>query len=134
MSAREHPVDHWHRLVHTHDASGLAALLDADVVFHSPVVHTPQRGKALTQWYLTAAFEVFFSGDFSYVREIRGECDCVLEFETIIDGILVNGVDLMRWNDEGRIIDFKVMIRPLKAIQLIHERMAAVLATKQPSR
>ena len=122
-----HPLDIWHRLIRTQDASGLPALLAEDAVFHSPVVHTPQRGRALAAAYLGAAFQVFFNPSFRYVREIVGATDAMLEFETVIDGIAVNGVDLMRWNEAGQIVDFKVMIRPLKAINLIHQRMAAML-------
>ena len=121
------PLDTWHRLVRTQDPSGLPALLAEDAVFHSPVVHTPQRGRALATAYLGAAFQVFFNPSFRYVREIVGPTDAMLEFETEIDGIGVNGVDLIRWNEAGQIVDFKVMIRPLKAINLIHQRMAAML-------
>ena len=123
----DHPVTTWHRLVRSHDPSGLNDLLAEDAVFHSPVVHTPQRGRALTAAYLGAAFQVFFNDTFRYVREIVGASDAVLEFETEIDGIVVNGVDLIKWNAAGKITDFKVMIRPLKAINLIHQRMAAML-------
>jgi hypothetical protein len=122
-----HPLDTWHRLVRTQDPSGLPALLAEDAIFHSPVVHTPQRGRALATAYLGAAFQVFFNPSFRYVREIVGPTDAMLEFETEIDGIGVNGVDLIRWNEAGQIVDFKVMIRPLKAINLIHQRMAAML-------
>lgn len=117
----------WHRLVRSRDSAGLHELLADDAVFHSPVVHSPQRGRALTHAYLSAAFQVFFNDSFRYVRELVQGQDAVLEFEVEIDGIRVNGVDMMRWNDDGRIVDFKVMIRPLKAIQLIHQRMAAML-------
>jgi len=127
----QHPIEAWHALVRSHDPRGLDALLAEDAVFISPVVHTPQRGKALTQAYLSAAFQVFFNPSFRYVREIQGPTDAMLEFETEIDGVLVNGVDIVKWNEEGKIIEFKVMVRPLKAIQLIHERMAALLAAKQ---
>lgn len=123
----EHPIHVWHRLVRERDAPGLDALLDDDVVFMSPVVHTPQRGKPITALYLSAAFQVFFNPTFRYVREIIGESDAMLEFETEIDGILVNGVDIIKWNEAGRIVEFKVMVRPLKGIQLIHQRMAAML-------
>lgn len=125
-----HPpaLETWHRLVRTNDPSGLPGLIADDAVFHSPVVHTPQQGKGLTVMYLTAAFQVFFNPTFRYVREIVGEHDAVLEFQTEIDGIAVNGVDLIRWNDAGRIVDFKVMIRPLKGINVIHQKMAAMLA------
>jgi len=61
---------------------------------------------------------------------VAGPHDAVLEFQVEIDGVAVNGVDMIRWNDEGRIVDFKVMIRPLKAINLIHQRMAAMLQAR----
>jgi hypothetical protein len=121
------PVACWLRIEHDRDASGLADLLAEDVVFHSPVVHTPQRGKAVTTLYLTAALQVFGNPSFCYVREVRGERDAVLEFDLEIDGIRVNGVDLLRWDDAGRVIDFKVMLRPLKAVHLIQQKMAALL-------
>ena len=117
----------WHALVKARDAKGLDALLADDVVFHSPVVHSPQVGKLTTTQYLGAAFHVFFNETFRYVRELSGPRDAVLEFDVVIDGITVNGVDMIRWNDQGRIVDFKVMIRPLKAINLIHQKMAAML-------
>jgi hypothetical protein len=123
-----HPVELWHEIVEARDPSGLDELLDAEAVFLSPVVHTPQRGKALTRAYLAAAIHVFGNPSFRYVREIVGPTDAMLEFETTIDGILINGVDLLRWNESNRIVEFKVLIRPLKAIQLIHERMATMLA------
>jgi hypothetical protein len=127
-----HPVERWHQIVESQDPSGLDELLHAEAVFLSPVVHAPQRGRALTRAYLAAALRVFFNPSFRYVREIVGPNDAMLEFETTIDGILVNGVDILRWNASNEIVEFKVMIRPLKAIQLIHERMAAMLASRQP--
>jgi len=84
-------------------------------------------GKAITKKYLAAAFQVFFNGSFRYVREIVGERDAVLEFQVELDGVSVNGVDLITWNDAGRITEFKVMLRPLKAVNLIHQKMAAML-------
>lgn len=122
-----HPVAAWHRIVEARDLEGLKALLDADAVFISPVVHTPQRGRKLAYAYLAAAFQVFFNPHFRYVREIVGGSDAMLEFETEIDGIHVNGVDIIKWNGAGRIVEFKVMLRPLKAIQVVHQRMAAML-------
>lgn len=117
----------WHDVVRTRDARGLSELLDDQVVFYSPVVHTPQTGKAITTKYLMAALHVFLNGSFRYVREVVGDHDAVLEFETEIDGIIVNGVDMLRWNDNGKITEFKVMIRPLKAINLIHQKMGELL-------
>ena len=118
----------WHRLVRERDAAGLQELLAEDAVFHSPVVHTPQRGRALAATYLGAALDIFCAPGFRYVREIVGASDAMLEFETEIDGVQVNGVDIIRWNEAGRIVEFKVMIRPLKAINAVHARMAALLA------
>jgi len=126
-----HPIDVWHALVRSRDPSGLGALIAEDAVFISPVVHTPQRGKVLTMAYLAAAFRVFVNPTFHYVREIRGSSDAMLEFETEIDGVLVNGVDIIKWNEQGKIVEFKVMIRPLRAINLIHARMAAMLEASQ---
>jgi hypothetical protein len=127
----EHPLETWHRLVRTQDPSGLDSLLGEDAVFYSPVVHTPQCGKALAAAYLSAAFTVFFNPTFRYVREIVGTSDAMLEFETEIDGTLVNGVDLIKWDGTGQIVEFKVMLRPLKAINLVQQRMAAMLQSKQ---
>jgi hypothetical protein len=121
------PLAAWHRLVRDRNVQGLDALLADGVVFHSPVVHTPQAGKAVTTQYLTAAFHVFFNETFRYVREVAGARDAVLEFQVEIDGIQVNGVDMIAWDEAGRIVDFKVMLRPLKAINLIHQKMAAML-------
>ena len=126
-----HALDTWHHLVRTQDPSSLNALLADDVVFYSPVVHTPQRGKKVTAMYLGAAFQVFFNPSFRYVREIVGESDAMLEFETEVDGVLVNGVDLIKWNSAGQIVEFKVMVRPLKAMNVIHQRMAAMLQSGQ---
>jgi hypothetical protein len=131
MTAAPSALATWHRLVRTQDPAGLDELLAEDAVFVSPVVHTPQRGRPIAAAYLRAAFHVFFNPTFRYVREIVGPNDAMLAFETTIDGIVVNGVDILRWNDAGRIVEFKVMVRPLKAIQLIHARMAAMLQAGQ---
>jgi hypothetical protein len=122
-------IQTWHELVRAQDPSGLDSLLADDVVFISPVVHTPQVGKTMAKAYLGAAFKVFFNPTFRYVREIVGPSDAMLEFETTIDGVLVNGVDIIKWNQDNRIIEFKVMVRPLKGMNVIHERMAAMLAS-----
>jgi ketosteroid isomerase-like protein len=121
------PIEKWHRLVEKRDAQGLDALLADEAVFYSPVVHTPQVGKAITKKYLAAAFQVFFNETFRYVRELQAERDAVLEFEVMLDGISVNGVDMIKWNDAGKITEFKVMLRPLKAVNLIHQKMAEML-------
>lgn len=121
----------WHQLVESRNSSGLDALLSEDVIFHSPVVHTAQVGKAITKQYLAAAFRVFFNESFRYTREVVGDHDAILEFQVEIEGISVNGVDMIKWNPAGQIVDFKVMIRPLKAINLIHQKMAAMLEAKK---
>ena len=110
------------------DPAALPALIAEDAVFHSPVVHTPQRGRALTVGYLQAALPVFLNDSFRYVREFSGPHDAVLEFQVEIDGIVVNGVDMLRWNDAGQSVDFKIMLRPLKAVDLIRRRMAEMLS------
>ncbi len=125
----ESVIERWHKVAASQDTHGLSLLLAEEAVFYSPVVHSPQRGKKLTFGYLSAAFHVFFNPTFHYVREIVGPADAMLEFETQIDGIVVNGVDIIRWNQEGQITEFKVMIRPLKAINVIHQRMAAMLGS-----
>jgi len=132
MSLGSQVIAHWHRLLAARDAAGLAELLADDAVFHSPVVHLPQRGKALTQLYLAGAMQVLGGPGFRYLREVVGESDAMLEFEVEIDGILVNGVDLIHWNEAGRIDDFKVMIRPLKAINLVHQKMGELLQEMKP--
>ena len=124
-------LESWHHLVRTNDASGLRELVAEDAVFHSPVVHAPQHGRKLTVMYLSAAFQVFFNPTFRYVREIVGPHDAMLEFETEIDGVLVNGVDIITWNDAGKITAFKVMLRPLKGINVIHQKMGELLAAAQ---
>jgi hypothetical protein len=121
----------WHEIVKSRDLEALSALLAENAIFISPVVHTPQVGKAITHQYLSAAFHVFFNESFEYVREITGPSDAVLEFQVTVDGISVNGVDMLKWDDEGKITEFKVMIRPLKAINLIHQKMAAMLQAKR---
>lgn len=124
------PLEQWHRMIETRNPGGLEALLADEVVFHSPVVHTPQVGKLLTTMYLMGAFRVFLNDSFHYVREVVGAQDAVLEFQVEIEGLQVNGVDMLRWNAAGQIVDFKVMVRPLKAINLIHHQMAALLQAK----
>jgi ketosteroid isomerase-like protein len=120
-------VNVWHKMIESRDIAGLDHLLSDDVVFYSPVVHTPQSGKTVTTMYLTAAYRVFLNDTFRYVREVVGEHDAVLEFIVEIDGVIVNGVDMLKWNDDGKLTEFKVMLRPLKAVNIIHEKMAAML-------
>lgn len=117
----------WHRYMHTGDLALLDTLIATDAVFHSPVVHTPQEGHAKVVMYLGAAGKVFADTGFAYVRELVDGAEVCLEFTAMIDGIQVNGIDLIRFDLEGRIADFKVMIRPLKAIQMLWQKMATAL-------
>lgn len=120
-------LETWHQLIREQDAAGLDDILADDAVFHSPVVHSPQVGKALTKLYLSAAIMVLGSSNFEYVREVVGESDAVLEFTAEVNGIHINGVDMVHWNADGKIDDFKVMIRPLKAVNLLHQLMKQML-------
>ena len=131
MTARE-AVARWHEYMEGgSDPAILSDMLAEDAVFHSPVVHTPQAGKALVMAYLTAAAQVFDNGSFRYVREIVDESDAMLEFETEMDGITVNGVDIMHFGADGKITGFKVMVRPLKAINKVWEMMARELEAEK---
>ena len=123
----ENTIATWHKLVDARDAAGLDNILAEQVVFHSPVVHTPQVGKPITTLYLSAALHVLNNDTFKYLREVISGNHAVLEFQTVIDGISINGVDMITWGEDGRIIDFKVMLRPLKAVNLVHKMMGEVL-------
>ena len=123
----------WHALMHSRDPQALQDLLAEDVVFHSPVVHTPQRGRAITALYLTGAMHTLNNAHFRYLREIVGEDEALLEFETEIDGVHINGIDLIRWGPDGRILDFKVMVRPLKAVNALHQAMGRMLQQLVPT-
>jgi len=122
-----HPVEKWHAVVEQKDQKALSDLIADDAVFHSPVVHTPQQGKALTFMYLSAAFNVLGNDDFEYAGEYLSDIGAVLEFKTVIDGVEVNGIDMITFNEAGQISDFKVMLRPLKAVNLIHQMMGEML-------
>lgn len=110
------------------DPAVLSALLADDAVFHSPVVHTPQAGKPVVMAYLVAASHVLGNESFRYVRELVDGEQMMLEFVTKLDDVTINGVDIIRFNENGLISDFKVMVRPLKAINKVWEMMASQLA------
>lgn len=120
-------IERWHQVVARRDPQALQQLLADDVVFVSPVVHTPQRGRAITQAYLQAALQVLNNASFRCTNEWFGADSAVLEFDCELDGISVNGVDLIHWNAAGLIDGFKVMLRPLKAVNKVHELMAGEL-------
>lgn len=130
MSAHE-GLAAWHAyMAGGGDPEALKALLAEDAVFHSPVVHTPQEGRDKVFAYLHAASHALGGDDFRYLREIVDGDQAMLEFQTELDGIQINGVDIIRWDGGGKIIDFKVMVRPLKAINKVWEKMAAMLAAQ----
>ena len=117
-------LDLWHHIAKTGDVAQLDRLLADDVVFHSPVVHTPQVGKAITRKYLEAATLVLGTADFKYVGSCTEGQRTVLEFETRLDGVHVNGVDIITWTPDGQqIAAFKVMVRPLKAMEAVQQAM-----------
>ncbi len=123
------PVERWHRYVASRDPAALDSLIAEDAVFQSPAVHTPQVGSAITVKYLTAAMRVLGTDTFRYSGEWRAERSAVLEFETSVDGLHVNGVDIIGWDADGRITTFKVMVRPLKGLLRLVERMGAELSS-----
>ncbi len=145
----EDVVERWHSFLRGELPGGLDELLDDDVVFYSPIVFTPQSGKAVTALYLQAA-AVALPGDgapanaiggidpagdggggFRYTKKVLDGDTAVLEFETTVDGKFVNGVDIIRCNDAGRIIEFRVMIRPLQAVNAVHRQMGETLSKMQ---
>jgi hypothetical protein len=121
-------LDKWYDYTKSHDHAALWDLLDPEAEFESPVVHTPQRGRDITFKYLLGADKVLGGPGFAYVGEWRSETGAVLEFENEIDGIRINGVDMITFGSDGRITHFKVMVRPLKAINLLHRLMGEQLA------
>ena len=130
------PIQQWHQIAEAHDVVALGRLLADDVVFESPVVHTPQVGKPITTLYLQAAMHVLGNESFRYLNEWYGEHSAVLEFQSTCEGILINGVDMIEWNASGQISHFKVMVRPLKAVNKLHELMGRMLmasASRQPT-
>ena len=122
-------LKNWHTFIETRNPKILDDLLANDVIFYSPIVWAPQEGKQITKLYLMAALEVFGgeNSNFTYVRQLIDKNQSFLEFTTMIDGITVNGVDMIEVNNENKIISFKVMIRPLKAIHKVHEKMGEML-------
>ncbi len=144
----EQVIEKWHAHLRGALPGGLDELLDDDVVFYSPIVYTPQAGKTITKLYLEAAGQTLPgdkpasaskpagsaapNGGFRYTKTVVAGDTAVLEFETTVEGKYVNGVDIIRCNDEGRIIEFRVMIRPLQAVNLVHRQMAAMLEQMKP--
>ena len=124
-------IEGWHRAVETRDARALDEILADDAVFQSPVVHRPQVGKPIVKTYLAAALTALGGESFRYLNEWVGENSAVLEFSTNVQGIEINGVDIISWNEAGKITGFKVMVRPLKAVNLLHQLIGAQLSGAQ---
>jgi hypothetical protein len=118
----------WHAVALSSNENAISALLHEDAVFESPVVHTPQRGKPITVKYLASAGKVFSDTGFHYVGEWEGKNSLILEFNAEINGIKIDGIDMINWNDDGLITNFKVMVRPLKAMNMLHQKMGEILA------
>jgi hypothetical protein len=119
-------LERWHQIIKERKPELLDEILAEDCVFLSPVVHTPQRGREITKLYLTGAMHVLRDG-FRYEKEVVSPQHAVLEFVCEVDGITVNGVDIMSFDQDGKINEFKVMVRPLKAINLLHAKMGEML-------
>ena len=117
----------WHEAVTKNDLTAFEAIVADDAVFESPALHTPQVGKAMVSMYLRGAMMVLNNGSFRYVEEWLSARSAVLEFEATVDGLLVNGVDILRWNDEGRVTSFKVMVRPFKGLTALMAAMKKLL-------
>ena len=120
-------IKKWHKVIKTDNLELLNDIIADNAIFSSPVVFKPMEGKEITMMYLNAAGESFNMEKFEYTREIHDGMNSVLEFETYIDEVSVNGVDMIEWNEDGKISNFKVMIRPYKAVQKVQEKMIEAL-------
>ena len=120
-------IEEWHKFVKTKDLNILDNILSKDIVFYSPAVHTPQVGIEITKKYLITAAEILFNGKFKYVSEIKGDHIASCEFEGYIDDIYVNGIDIINWDKSDKIISFKVLVRPLKGLLILKDKMAEKL-------
>ena len=127
MSKAKNLIHKWHEVIESDDLNMLDEIIADEAVFSSPVVFKPMEGKEITMMYLHAAGQSFNMEKFKYTREIHDDMNSVLEFETYIDDISVNGVDMIEWNEDGKICNFKVMIRPFKAVQKVQEKMIEAL-------
>ncbi len=127
MTQAKDLIHKWHEVINSDDMNALDNIIAEEAVFSSPVVFTPMEGKEITMMYLHAAGQSFNMEKFRYTKEIHDGMNSVLEFETYIDDISVNGIDMIEWNQDGMISNFKVMIRPFKAVQKVQEKMVEAL-------
>jgi len=144
----EKTLEKWHQHLRGELTGGLDELLADDCVFYSPIVFSPQKGKELTKMYLNTAGATFIAGNksgsedkntgdspaakivdssFRYSKEVLSGNHAILEFESKVGDTYINGVDIITCNDSGQIVEFKVMIRPLQAVNMMHRKMAAML-------
>ena len=121
-------IEEWHNFCKNKNINILDRILSEEVVFYSPAVHTPQVGKQITKKYLLTAAEVLFKENFKYVSEVKGNEIAICEFECNIDEIYINGIDIIIWNGSNQITSFKVMVRPLKGLMILKEKMANILS------
>ncbi|GAB4237411.1 MAG: nuclear transport factor 2 family protein [Ekhidna sp.] len=121
------PISDWHKVVELQDEKLLKSILDKDAVFYSPILFKPQEGRAKVMGYLLAASKMFQGTGFHYKKELIADREAVLEFNAEMEGIEVDGIDMISWNEEGKITEFKVMLRPFKAIEKVGGKMKAQL-------
>lgn len=121
-------VERWLQVIEDGQTAQLDDMLAEDAVFYSPAVFTPQRGRATVLAYLHAAEQMFSATNFHYVQKWYGENSAVLHFAADVDGLSLEGIDMIQWNDAGKITSIKVMIRPFKALQGVIVKMAELLA------
>lgn len=120
-------VQRWLDLIDGDHGGDVAILLAPDAVFYSPAVFTPQEGRETTAAYLNAAAKLFGGKGFRYINHWYTDRSAVLEFVADLDGISVNGIDMIEWNDAEEITSFKVMLRPFKALQTVILKMTELL-------
>ena len=130
MSDQPAALRRWHAVATSQNPALLDDLLADEVVFRSPAVFAPQEGKALTTSYLSAALKVL-GPSLRYVSQWHNHASAVLEFEADLDGVYVQGVDILRWNAEEKVVSFTVMVRPMRGLQKLVELMAVQLAAGQ---
>ena len=130
MSEQPPAVKAWHAVVESGDPALLDGVLADDVVFRSPAVFAPQPGKDLTARYLRSAL-VVLGPSLRYIGEWYGPSSAVLEFEAELDGMYVHGVDMLRWNDDDRLVSFTVMVRPMRGLTKLVELMQRQLMGSQ---
>ena len=120
-------LDTWHDFVKNKNYENISDFIDENATLYSPIVFTPVKGSFMVGMYLMAASEIIANGKFKYVREVVDSNNAILEFETEINGIIVEGVDMIKFTKEGKLKEIKVMVRPLQAVNVVHEKMGEYL-------